>query len=197
MKTEVKIYREQETEELVLDSTQEEKYNSLMQELGIEKPNKGQKKPSVYLPLNDFTHNCLQILCPQKSNYKNYKASTIPVEVLEVIAYCEENKLFDKLYIYSDTTDPDPVLIGENYMSDEDREKDYSWRMNRFLIARWGDCAFELPELVEKAKQRVEKKIKHFYSEIKGQISSFESYPEGFIESCIAGKQINTPNNSL
>lgn len=193
MNTQVKIYREKENESLVLDQESQEKYNKLMEELGIQKPNSSQTKPSVYTPINDFTHNCLKVLCPMRHKYKSYNASTIPVEVLEVIAYCEENKLFDKLWIYSDTTDPDPVLIGENYMSQEDREKDYSWRMNRFLLARWGDCAYEIPELIEMAKKRVQKHLKATISDFKGMFLSFEENPEGMIEKSI--KEFCNPFN--
>lgn len=189
MKTQVKVYREEENELLVIDEAQESKYNELMSELGIEKAKSDSKKPSVYIPLNNFTHNCLRVLCPNSTEYKHYNKSTIPLEVLEIISYCEDNKIFDKLYIYSDTTEPDPVLIGATYTSEESRQKEYSWNMNYQLIARWGDCAYELPELVEMAKQRVAKKLKSIMADVKGMMASFNEYPDGFIEKSIKDLQ--------
>jgi hypothetical protein len=51
------------------------------------------------------------------------------------------------------------MLIGWNWRSEHDKKNNYTWCINRFLIARWGDCALELPQLLElgfnKMKQEV------------------------------------------
>lgn len=196
MKTEVKIYREQETESLILDETAEQKYNSLMSELGISKPKTDSIKPPMYIPINENICRTLAVLCPNKTRWKEYNKSTIPLEVLEVIDYCEKNKIFDKMWILSDTKDPDPILIGETYMSEDDRIKDYSWRMNRFLIARWGDCAYELPELIRMGRERLKSQINAAFAGILGLKTTFDLMPDAIIDKCLdENKNIVTGNH--
>jgi hypothetical protein len=156
---EVKIYREPENQELILDEAKLAEYNQLMDELGISKPKEEKKTPNIYQYLNHAMAKQLNALCPMHIEVERYTKSTIPVDVLKVLQYCKEQQMFEGYSIWWDDKAPDPVLIGWNWMSKEDKEKNYSWRVDKYLIARWGDCSMEVPELMEKGFQRVKQQL--------------------------------------
>lgn len=158
---EVKIYREPENEALILDEEQLAEYNELALELGFTTTQnvEEQNVPNIYVSLNLAMEKQLKAVCPMKVDADKYNKSTIPLEVLKVYKFAKDNKMFDGFHIWYNDVDPDPMLIGWNWQSETDKNNGYDWRVNRFLIARWGDCALELPELIElgfnKMKQEV------------------------------------------
>lgn len=149
---ETKIYREPENESLVIDEAHLEEYNALALELGFTTPEKAetQKKPNIYPILNNAMKLQLKALCPVEVDANKYKRSTIPVEVLKVYKFALDNEMFDGFKIWYDDKAPDPMLIGWNYQDDNARIKEYNWQIDAYLIARWGDCAMEIPELLNK-----------------------------------------------
>ena len=158
---EVKIYREPENEALILDEVQLAEYNDLALELGFATTQnvEQQNVPNVYVSLNTAMEKQLKAVCPMKVDADKYNKSTIPLEVLKVYKFAKDNKMFDGFHIWYNDVDPDPMLIGWNWQSDIDKEKGYDWRVNRFLIARWGDCALELPELIELGFQKMKQEL--------------------------------------
>jgi hypothetical protein len=158
---EVKIYREPENEALILDEVQLAEYNDLALELGFNTQLnvEEQNVPNVYVSLNTAMEKQLKAVCPMKVDADKYNKSTIPLEVLKVYKFAKDNKMFDGFHIWYNDVDPDPMLIGWNWQSDIDKEKGYDWRVNRFLIARWGDCALELPELIELGFQKMKQEV--------------------------------------
>jgi hypothetical protein len=148
---EVKIYREKENEELILDETQLEEYNQLATKLGLQTQERQEtnKIPNVYICLNTAMQKQLQALCPMVVDASKYTKSTIPLEVLKVYNFTKENEMFDGFQVWYNDVDPDPLLIGWKWQNEEAKKKEYTWRRDRFLIARWGDCAMELSELLE------------------------------------------------
>lgn len=158
---EVKIYREPENESLILDENELAEYNSIALELGFASHEnvEQQNVPNVYISLNTAMEKQLKAVCPMKVNADEYTKSTIPLEVLKVYKFCKDNKMFDGFHIWYNDVDPDPMLIGWNWMSEADKEKDYKWRINRFLIARWGDCALELPQLLELGFNKIKQEV--------------------------------------
>ncbi len=158
---EVKIYREPENEALILDEVQLAEYNNLALELGFATTQnvEQQNVPNVYVSLNTAMEKQLKAVCPMKVDADKYNKSTIPLEVLKVYKFAKDNKMFDGFHIWYNDVDPDPMLIGWNWQSDIDKEKGYDWRVNRFLIARWGDCALELPELIELGFQKMKQEL--------------------------------------
>jgi hypothetical protein len=148
---EVKIYREKENEELILDETQLEEYNQLATKLGLQTQERQEtnKIPNVYICLNTAMQKQLQALCPMAVDASKYTKSTIPLEVLKVYNFTKENEMFDGFQVWYNDVDPDPLLIGWKWQNEEAKKKEYTWRRDRFLIARWGDCAMELSELLE------------------------------------------------
>lgn len=170
---EVKVYREPENEALILDEEQLAEYHELTAELGLQtvEQSQEQKVPNVYAFLNSAMTKQLHALCPRHLKVEEYKKSTIPVEVLKVLKFAKEQNMYEGYEIWYNDIDPDPLLIGWNYIDDNARKNEYGWRKDRFLMARWGDCAMELPELLQvgfdKLKQELMDKAKQAMSTCK------------------------------
>jgi hypothetical protein len=147
---ETKIYREPENESLLLDESQLEEYNALALKLGFTTQEKADAnlKPNVYPILNAAMQKQLKALCPSEVDAAKYTRSTIPLEVLKVYEFALDNEMFDGFKIWYDDKAPDPMLIGWNYRSESDRKNKYTWNVDAYLMARWGDCAMEIPELL-------------------------------------------------
>jgi len=179
---EVKIYREPENESLILDENQLAEYNDLALELGFATQSnvEEQNVPNIYVSLNNAMEKQLKAVCPVKVDADQYTKSTIPLEVLKVYKFAKDNKMFDGFYIWYNDVDPDPLLIGWNWQSELAKEKNYTWQVNRFLIARWGDCALELSELLDlgfnKMKQELIDKAKSSIDKCNSVINNPDLY---------------------
>ena len=173
---EVKIYREPENVGLLLDDEPEVKPD---------------KTPSVYQVLNTSQTRALEALCPATTELKKYSRSTIPVEVLQAIKFVVDNDMFDVIQVWFDDKNPDPMIIGRKYNNDNDRQKGYSWTMTSTLIARWGDCAYELNELVEMGKKRLVEEKKEKAIDLLQKINSFLEYPEIHINKYLSDGYVN------
>lgn len=179
---EIKIYREPENESLILNSEQLAEYNELATKLGLQTKERQEenKTPNVYVCLNVAMQKQLQALCPIAQKASEYTRSTIPLEVLKVYDFAKENEMFDGFQIWYNDVDPDPLLIGWNWMSEEAKKKDYTWRKNRFLIARWADCALEVPQLLElgfnNLKQQLQDKADEAISKSKNILENTDVY---------------------
>lgn len=157
---EVKIYREPENEVLIMDDELLSRYNELVSELGIQKTEVAKDIcPNVYICLNTAMNKQLRAICPDSSEATNYHRSTIPVQVLDAFKYAKDNNMFDKFEIWFDNVKPDPLLIGKKFPSEEAKVKGYTWNMDCYLIARWGDCALELPELLQLGYNRLKQTL--------------------------------------
>ncbi len=188
---EVKIYREPENENLIINEDDLKEYNDLAIELGLAiRSADDLKVPNVYMPLNNATQRQLKALCPESAKIEAYKKSTIPLEVLKVYKYAKENEMFDGYSIWYDDEEPDPLLIGWNWQSKEARKNAYTWQVNRFLIARWGDCALELSELLEKGKVRIKAQLLDKAKIIQDKVSSVINNPDSYVNKIISGTSI-------
>lgn len=154
---EVKIYRELENETLIFNEKDLAKYNSLASELGLNTSEDVEKEncPVVYPILNQSMQRQLRALCPSSTMISNYTRSTIPLEVLEVYKFVKDNDMFESVKIWFDDKQLDPLMIGYNWEDKEAKEKNYTWRKNVYLIARWGDCSKEIPELLQEGFERI------------------------------------------
>jgi hypothetical protein len=177
---EVKIYREPENIGLLLDENELEEYQKLAEEIGIPEV-KPDKIPSVYQTLNSVQVRALDSLCPCKVKLENYNRSTIPVEVLRAVKLIKENEMFDFIKVWYDDKEPDPIIVGEKYRTQTDREKGYDWNTEKILIARWGDCAYELPELVDMGRERLKQEFTEKAIVAQQKIESFLKYPELYV----------------
>ncbi|MCI4437373.1 MAG: hypothetical protein JHC33_11260 [Ignisphaera sp.] len=190
---EVKIYREPENESLILDEVQLAEYNDLALELGFGTQSniEEQNVPNIYVSLNLAMEKQLKAVCPMKVDADKYNKSTIPLEVLKVYKFAKDNKMFDGFHIWYNDVDPDPLLIGWNWKSATDKEKDYTWNLNRFLIARWGDCALELPQLLElgfnKMKQELMDKAQSAIDKCNSVLSNPDIYVRKILSNTTEG----------
>jgi hypothetical protein len=156
--------------------------------LGLEKQKQDQEMPSVYISLNHAMQLQLTAVCPAKISVEKYTKSTIPLEVLEVLGFCTEKKMYDGYQVWYNDVQPDPLLIGFNYQDEESRLKNYNWRLNYFLIARWGDCALEIKELLELGRKNMIKDLKSKTILAKEKIDSMVKNPEIYVDLILSGK---------
>lgn len=77
------------------------------------------------------TSKIIRTLCPRLVDFREYKESTIPLDVLQEIQKCEKNGWYSKIQIAFDDKSPDPFVIGI-------LPSEHSWNASRHLIARWG-----------------------------------------------------------
>jgi hypothetical protein len=130
----------------------------------------------------------LKALCPMQDETENYHRSTIPVEVLRVLKYAKEHKMFDGYYIWYDNTKPDPILIGWTYLTEESRRKGYTWNVNRYLMARWGDCALEIPELLELGYQRIKQEFTDKANNVLVTCNAILTNPDTCVRKVLSGQ---------
>lgn len=190
---EVKIYRELENESLIIDELQLKEYNALATELGLQSIERQEenKTPNVYTCLNTAMQKQLQAICPKIEDAENYKRSTIPLEVLKVYKYAKDNEMFDGYQIWYNDVDPDPLLIGWKWMDEEAKEKEYSWKKNRFLMARWGDCAMEMPELLELGFNTLKTELMDKTKEAMSKCEAIIKDPDIYVRKIISGSDMN------
>lgn len=148
---EVKIYREEENTILIMDEDALAEYNTLATELGLQakEPEVKEQCPIVYPYLNASAMRQLRALCPTAVKAENYRQTTVPLEALRVYKFTKDNEMFEGFEIWSNNNKPDPMLLGWKYLDDSDRTKNYTFNRSFYLLARWGDCALEIPELLK------------------------------------------------
>lgn len=107
-----------------------------------------EKKAPPYMHVDAKTGRIIMVLCPVQLEYKNYKASTIPLDVLKEIAKCEKNGWYSKICICYDDKSPDPFVLGFTHNENK-------WQRDIHLIARWGAELMPFELLEEKAIERL------------------------------------------
>lgn len=188
---EVKIYREKENEALILDEAQLQKYRELTAKLGLSNTENSQTVPSVYVSLNFAMAKQLQAVCPVYVAVEDYTKSTIPLDVLVALDYCKGVNMYEGYQVWYNDVEPDPLLIGWNYQNDRARENQYSWQKNYYLIARWGDCALELPQLLKLGYDKIVKELSSKSKLGLEKLNSISKNPEIYADIILAGKQFD------
>ena len=158
---EIKIYREPENTSLMHNEEDLESYNQLMSELGLKTiavSEEAPKCPNVYICVNSAMKKQLKAVCPSSENAEKYTRSTIPLEVLRAYKFAKDNAMYTGFEIWYDDVKPDPLLLGYK-LSDEDVARGYTWNKTFYLIARWGDCALELPDLLQLGFERMKQSL--------------------------------------
>lgn len=187
----VKVYREPENEGLILDDVQLSEYHALTSKLGLQNEHK-QKKPNVYLPINSAMEKMLKALCPSVVSAEKYTYSTIPLEVLQVLDFAKEQEMFDGFYVWYANQNPDPLLIGWKWQDEEAKEKKYTWKIDSFLIARWGDESLEIKELLEKGFKSLKVSLIDSATETMAFCESVLKNPDQFVRKHLKGN-LNEP----
>lgn len=132
----VQSFLVEETTELIYDNDKLQEWKQKCEELGLE----GQlelastdKSPMPFPLMNTVMQRVYETMCPAKVSYKTYKKTTIPLEVLSLIALSEREQYFTEIQIWYDDKSPDPIAVGRIV------SKQYSWQYDQYIIARWGD----------------------------------------------------------
>jgi len=139
---ETKIYLIEEHQDMLFDGESIDKWNELIDKLGLENQKKftdGTKSPMPFPRMTNAQDTIYTAILETKVEYKRYSSEVIPLRVLEMIDFCEREKHFDLIEIWYSEKNPDPLVVGRIYTSDEYRQKNYTWSMTNYLIAQWGD----------------------------------------------------------
>lgn len=188
---EIKIYREPENESLMIDENQLKEYNKLASELGLSTEVDSTKTPNVYIALNDAMSKQLKVQCPVSVNAEEYTRTTIPLEVLKVYKYAKDNEMFDGFEVWYADKEPDPLLVGWKWDSDEAKEKNYSWMKTGYLIARWGDCALELDDLLKRGYDLIKRNLADSAQEAKEKSESMLKNTDLYVRKYLNGEHLS------
>lgn len=92
-----------------------DEWKSIASELGLENQlnlTKGKESPIPYPFMNECMTRVYSTLCPRKVNFKDYKVTPIPLEVLKQIAFSVRENHFSSIEIWYDDKSPDPIVVG-------------------------------------------------------------------------------------
>ncbi len=182
MKTVVETYLIEETVDLIYDNEKLDKWNSIVDELGLAGQTqivKPEKSPIPFTHMKQSLKSVFETLCPAKRKVKQYDLTPIPLEILELVALSTRENYFHDIEIWYDDKAPDPVAIGIIYtnwyveldgknvksnLTKEEAEQHaievggkvskYDWYKKEYLIGRWGDVKHSFEELKEMATKR-------------------------------------------
>jgi hypothetical protein len=124
------------------------------------------------------------LLFPEVVEVEDYKASPIPIRVLQVIAHCRELGLHMVVWYPSDAEKrDDPILVG--YQERGQHGPRYLDRRKALLLARWGDALKPLQELkreaVEIARQRIRQALGMCRAELERDIASLDTFADATV----------------
>ncbi len=115
MNTQVETFIIEETEPLIYDNVQLEKWHELVEKLDL----KGQKRvakqgasPIPFLHMNQNMILVCRTLCPSHVAIQNYDLTPIPVAVLDLVALSKKENYFQHVEIWYDEQSPDPFCVG-------------------------------------------------------------------------------------
>lgn len=201
MKTVVETYVIEETAELIYDNEKLDKWNSMIEELGLvgqRSTVKTDKSPIPFMHMKKGMVNMFECLCPMKVDIEDYSITPIPVEILELISLSKREGYFDKMQIWYDDKSPDPVCVGLNpsraysqnntgkliecfnsvaeaqsHMNENGwtEKKPYIIEWSHYLLGKWADVRASFEELKERAVKRYKSSKE---SEIKKSIRDYQ-----------------------
>ncbi len=137
-------------------------------------------KPPPYMHIDARTSRIIKALCPIQVTYDFYRASTIPLDVLEEIEKCVRNKWYSKIDICYDDKSPDPFVIGFTH-------NDNKWQRDMHLIARWGAELIPFEMLEKKAIDRLRSTAKNKLSELKFKTEMALSDVDAYVDNLLSG----------
>jgi hypothetical protein len=157
MKTVVETYIIEETQELIYDNDKLDQWNKLVGELGLvgqTKIVKPEKSPIPFLWMNTALVATFTELCPRKVLVAEYDKTPIPVEALSLVALSVKESYFEKIQVWYNDKNPDPVIVGIIKGADFD-PKYPTWDRGYeyYLLARWSDVKASLAELTDRARR--------------------------------------------
>ncbi len=115
MKTVVETFVMEETVDLTYDQEKLDKWNELVKELNLEGQTKivsPEKSPIPFMYMNETLVTVAETLCPRKENVREYNATPIPLDIMELVAMSSREQYFTNLEIWYDEKSKDPFAIG-------------------------------------------------------------------------------------
>lgn len=170
--------------ELVTEADRNEEWKSKVADLELEGQislmvNSEKNSPSPYTFMNEQMKLVFQTICPSKELVEKYNKSAIPLDVLAHVALCKQEGYFQKIEVWYDNRNPDPVLVG--YVTDN-----YSSSIMH-IIARWGDEIVPYEQLVEKAIRRYTEGFKMALSTLRSECEQSITNAETLVKQYFAG----------
>ena len=163
---ETKIFLIKEHETTLFEPSEIEQWKTLVNELGLveqERLIKQDKSPLPFSLMTEAEDTIYKKILPQQEDYKKYSTEAIPLQVLDVIALCLKEQYFDKIQIWYNRNNPDPIVVGRTYTNENARTNDYSWNMNNYIIAQWGPKIKPLKDLLPLYDQYMNSEIEKSY----------------------------------
>lgn len=139
-----------------------------------------EKKAPPYMHVDAKTGRIIMTLCPVQVEYANYKASTIPLDVLKEIAKCEKNGWYSKICICYDDKSPDPFVLGFTH-------NESKWQRDIHLIARWGAELMPFEMLEQKATERLRSTALRALKELEFKAKSAIEDVDNYIQTQLSG----------
>lgn len=141
------------------------------------------KKAPPYMYVDPKTSRIIKTLCPVQVKYADYKASTIPLDVLKEIHKAEKNGWYSKICICYDDKSPDPFVVGFTKAESE-------WNADIHLIARWGAELLPFEVLEQKAIARMKQEATDALRELKFKVEAALDDVNAFTNSLLTGKEV-------
>jgi len=182
----VEIFIEPELQELEQADVAQEWFE-IASQLGLDEQLKHadrseEKKAPPYMHVDPKTAKIIKTLCPVQTDYKKYRASTIPLDVLKEIQKAETNGWYSRIHICYDDKSPDPFVIGFTH-------SEHRWSADIHLIARWGAELLPFEQLEAKAIQRMHSDVKQAAIRLKHEIDMILEDVDGFANQLLGGKE--------
>lgn len=198
MKTIVETFVIEETAELIYDAEKLEEWNGYVQSLGLQGQTKivqKEKSPIPFMHIKTSLKNVFETLCPCKVAVEEYSMTPIPVEILSLLQLCKQELYFDKIQIWYDDKNPDPVCVGSTFgtwycQNNEcrinnpqktkveaqiimdangwNKYQPYGTNEQIYLLGKWADVKHSFDELKEMAiKRYTEGRVNELKKQIK------------------------------
>jgi hypothetical protein len=180
------IFIEPELENIQEAETAEEWFN-LCVEMGLESQGKladrsEELKAPPYMYIDPKTERIIRTLCPLGVEFKEYDASTIPLDILQEIQKCLKHGWYNKIKIYYDNKSPDPFVVGFTHAQ-------YEHQAHKHLIARWGAELLPFELLEAKAIERIKDAAFSAMSELKAKVDFSLQNLDIFCKQMLSGKE--------
>ena len=193
----VEIMFNKELSDVAFEVEALDEWKKLANDLGLENQlalTKGDNSPIPYPYMNEVMVRVYDTLCPKHVNFKDYKNTTIPLDVMKQIAFSVKELHFNEIQIWADDKTPDPLVVGitcqyysygedgkrtENFNSEKELRlvhpisakgySIYTTDEKKYLVARWGD---ELRDFAELKALATKKLLENVGGELQKEIST-------------------------
>lgn len=115
------------------------------------------------------------VLCPKQEKIEKYKASPIPLRVLQIAAHAKSLGEFEEFQVWDreSVAVKDPVLVALK------KNKDRYWEKTTFILARWGETLETFPVLLQRAldekRRQVMQRLESVSSKAKMLLENMDS----------------------